>query len=391
LVRKKSYFVHLKFLRDKNIFLYVDKNRTKSIISEVFTNGHKPCSYAYSSLNHLRSAESYFFYNTMNMMSMRIFTSLLLVVCGLFGGGCPSVLAQTIQANSPEVVINKYRNGGDSQIDTVEILVIRDGADLRGYVVRDFAISNTLFTADSITAGTGSFRFSNAALWQRLRAGTILVLPLSSEAALLQSDTVVTVGLNNTMYFSTQGKFDIGASDMVMVKRPGAPIQGTEGNVHAFAAGLTTRNVAGIVPCLFTSSDAGGATPTAIPDNTFGTLEDYRGSRAATVAVAKFGSANNVANQRFIDSLRRTRTTSVRNMGIKILNVSPLPASNECVVRFTLEASSLVVMWVTDMKGARQELHRASLEAGEQHIRLALNGLHAGAYFLTVRTNVGEW
>jgi hypothetical protein len=103
------------------------------------------------------------------------------------------------------------------------------------------------------------------------------------------------------------------------------------------------------------------------------------------------GRTSNAANQRFIDSLRRTRTTLVQHVGINPLRVSPLPASNECVVRFTLEASSPVVMWVTDMKGARQELHRASLEAGEQHIRLAMAELHTGAYFLTVRTNAGEW
>jgi hypothetical protein len=290
---KKVFFVQLNFLHRNNIFSYVDRNRTKSIISEVYRNGYDGSLYAYSSPKHLRSAQSLSFPKKTNMMSMRMFTSLLLLVCCLLVGGCPSALAQTIQVNSPEVVINKYRNGGDSQIDTVEILVIRDGADLRGYVVRDFALSNNLFTADSITAGTGSFRFSNATLWQRLRAGTILVLPFSSEAALQQSDTVVTVGLNNTTYFSAQGKFDIAGADMVIIKRPGVPIQGTEGNVHAFAAGLTTRNVAGIVPCLFTSSNASGATPTAIPDNTFGTLEDYHGSRAKTVTFAKFGSANN--------------------------------------------------------------------------------------------------
>jgi hypothetical protein len=312
---------------------------------------------------------------------MYIFLLLALLTAPLFG---------------QEVVINKYFNNGNAQTgegDIVELLVVSDRVNLRGYMVRDFATTTTTNTliADSVSAGSGWFTFSQNIQWERVRAGTRIQLRVGDNRFLTFADTLITVGLQNSLYFGSGGNFNIAARDMVMLKRPNAPFGGTTGSVHAFSTGITIAELVGISPLLRTSDVTGTERPVALPDNRAGNLSDYSGNLAGTVAPVDFGIANNAANQRFIDSLRRTRTTSVRSSPPQSLVVSPLPASTECVAFFDLKIATPIVISVTDMKGASKELHRASLEAGEQSIRLSMSGLSAGAYFLTVRTNVGEW
>lgn len=297
-----------------------------------------------------------------------------------------------------DVLINKYRNGGDNLIDTVEVLVVRDNFDLRGYVLRDFAISNGVLNSDSATTGSGSYRFANTPLWQRLRAGTLLVLSYTNATIQRQGDTsrgdtVVSVGLKNTAYFVENGSFDIGGEDMIMIKRPNATISGTGGSVHALSAGLSVSAVTGIVPLLRTSSNASGSTPFAVPDNLKGDTTDYNGNRVGTVAQARFGIANNPANQRFLDSLRKIRTSvqDDRQKGVSRVMIAPQPANSDCTVNFRLDAAGAVSIALVDMLGNRREIYANNHAAGDQSLRLLLSDVAVGTYFLAIKAGSLEW
>ncbi|MBD1209316.1 MAG: T9SS type A sorting domain-containing protein [Ignavibacteria bacterium] len=294
-----------------------------------------------------------------------------------------------------DVVINKYRNGGDNLIDTVEVLVVRDNFDLRGYILRDFATSGG-FNSDSVSMGSGSYRFANSQFWQRIPAGTLLVLPVSNVSVQKLGDTVVTVGLDNSVYFTKSGAFDIATADMVMIKRPGATISGTSGSVHALSAGLSIATVSGITPLLRTSDNTGTATPYALPDNPRGDTTDYNGNRAGTVAQARFGLANNPANQRFLDSLRRLRAplTSVQHekqLALTNVRIAPAPINNDCTVGFQMNASGTVEISLVDMRGHARHLTTAYHAAGEQSVRVSVGDVAQGIYFLVVKTGGGEW
>jgi hypothetical protein len=263
---------------------------------------------------------------------------------------------------------------------------------LRGFILRDFAIAAVTgsLLVDSVTSGSGSFRFSQNSVWQRVPAGTLISVLFGDNRFTNSADTVVSVGLGNTMYFSSSGNFNIGASDMVMLKRPDSPVGGTAGSVHAFSAGITFSNLTGIVPLLRTSDEAGTARPVALPDNIAGNLSDYSGSRAGTAAMANFGSANNPANQRFIDSLRRTRMpTSIRNNGLHPASViiAPVPVTDDCVVSFRMDTPEMVVVSLVDILGNRREIYRSHLAAGEQSVRLSLADVATGMYYMVVTGN----
>ena len=95
------------------------------------------------------------------------------------GGTTASVSGQTTHTFTilendpppvPTVLVNEYYNGnGDiSTFEAVELLVVKDSLDLRGYRV-----------ADATSGGTypfGQITFSNDPLWSNVQAGTIIVI-----------------------------------------------------------------------------------------------------------------------------------------------------------------------------------------------------------------------
>ncbi|MBD1210701.1 MAG: T9SS type A sorting domain-containing protein [Ignavibacteria bacterium] len=303
------------------------------------------------------------------------------------------VFLYTTPLFAQDVLINKYRNGGQNLIDTVEVLVVRDNFDLRGYVLRDFATSTNSFNADSVSSG--SYRFANTSLWQRVPAGTLLVLSLTNGMVQKLGDTVISVGLKNTAYFIETGRFDIAADDMVMIKRPNAAITGTEGNVHAFCTGpIVSANISGIVPLLSTFQVAAATTnPFAVPSNLKGDTTDYNGNQAGTAPQARFGIANNPANQRFLDSLRRVRTSvqDDKQTGISRVVIAPQPTSSDCTVNFRLDAAGAVSIALVDMLGNRREIYTQNHSAEDQSLRLLLSDVAIGTYFLAIKAGNVEW
>ena len=153
---------------------------------------------------------------------------------------------------APSVVINEVnvnREGGPTVArgakNYVELLVVQDGLNLSGMVLRDFTEN---WTTDSSTSA-GWFTFKDVPLWKNLPAGTLIVLSTDPSSQRLTRDgEYLWVYLFDSNYFTWGGNFDIESRDMVMIKdgsAPGAsvgrpnpsPITGTMGSLHTVQGG----------------------------------------------------------------------------------------------------------------------------------------------------------
>lgn len=226
------------------------------------------------------------------------------------------VMSPAAQAAIPQsVVINKFSN---TDPDRVELLVTAAGVsaatvDMRGMILKDFSGS-------SANDGGGRFTFTSNALWSSVRAGTLIVLSAGNAAVqdLDASDFVLSLNLGNPTYFTSIGSFDIGTTDMVMIKAAGTGTGGVAGGIHAVSSGSTTAvqyvNFTG--PKLGTTSTT-GFNFAAFATNVTSTLADYTGAGvtgATAVADVIFGAANNPANLAFITFLRGVPvTTALQN------------------------------------------------------------------------------
>src|SRR2546423_15401272 len=142
--------------------------------------------------------------------SMAVLVTLTIAVVIYFSASPLSVQS----AGNPSVVINKYFNSGTTA-DVVELLVIQDGLDMRGMIIKDFSSSMA-------NDGGGKYQFSTDALWSSVRSGTLIVLRNDNSAA----DTTVggggyklDFGLQNAAdFFSLGGTFGISTPEIVMIK-----------------------------------------------------------------------------------------------------------------------------------------------------------------------------
>lgn len=220
--------------------------------------------------------------------------------------GAPLTVIANTSAQLP-VVINKYQNNGSS--DVVELLVIQNNLDLRGYILKDFS-------ASMVNDNGGRHEFSANALWSSLPAGALVIVRAGSTAAAdvtlnpATSDWTVDVGLDNTTYFTDLGgTFDIAGTEIVMLKSPGSGATGTTGNVHSIAAGNPSGGVnylQAIEGGSVLRSTTGGTT-TVYATSPASLISEFIGSASAT-GTASFGAGNNTTNQTLIDNLRASQT-----------------------------------------------------------------------------------
>ncbi|MEX1045088.1 MAG: DNA/RNA non-specific endonuclease [Chthoniobacterales bacterium] len=147
------------------------------------------------------------------------------------------VITSAEQLLTPTVVINKYHN---STVDRVELLVAGDQVagppvDVRGMIIKDF-------NSNMATDGGGKYAFTDHPLWSNVKAGTLIVLAAGGTATedVDPADWILRINLANATYFTEEsGGFDIGNTDMIMVKPAGMQPDGTAGGLHVLAAGNT--------------------------------------------------------------------------------------------------------------------------------------------------------
>ncbi len=210
------------------------------------------------------------------------------------------------QTNLPlSVVINKYHN---ATVDRIELLVTGDDVegppvDMRGMVIKDY---NSNMGSDQ----GGKYVFNPISLWSRVKAGTLIVLSAGTSSAedLDPSDFVLRVNLGNSACFTTAaGGFDIGNTEMVMIKTADAGVDGVAGGIHALAGGSpgTQYNNFKGSKMVNTQGLNGGSRTMVGAFNSNATLADfYSSSGAGTANNLVFGSPNSTGNTNFINALR---------------------------------------------------------------------------------------
>ena len=213
---------------------------------------------------------------------------------------------------SQSVVVNKYQNVGTAA-DIFELLVIQDNANLQGLTVKSFSSNNANDNGGSIT-------FTNNALWSSLRAGTLIVVRLTSTGAIDTTtsctDFNLDIGGSNTTYFTVNsGTFDLASNDMCMIKS--GTNTGTTNNIHTLRAGTAAAQWTGI-----SGGTRLGTTTTvasnsfAIVNNASSVIGDYNlGTSGVTVGTGyTFGSGNNATNTTFINFLRGPISSAATNI-----------------------------------------------------------------------------
>jgi len=219
------------------------------------------------------------------------------------------VVSSAEQAAVPlSVVINKYQN---TTTDRIELLVVGDNSDsasgpkvnLQGMILKDF-------NSNMATDGGGKYVFTNHALWASVKAGTLIVLSggNSSVEDLDPSDFVLRINLGNPDYFTiASSNFDIGTTDMVMIKPAWAGLGGVAGGMHVLAAGTAGAQYSGFAGKKIRSSSSMTTSKTyAYVINDSAVLSDYYlASGGANVdRTFTFGLGNNTKNTTYVSSLR---------------------------------------------------------------------------------------
>jgi hypothetical protein len=320
----------------------------------------------------------------------------------------------TILANSTTnlpVVINKYHNAG-TNLDFIELLVVKNDFDARGLIVKDFS-------SNMVNDNGGKFQFTTNALWSRLPAGTLIVLRANSNTANdvtvneNASDWNLDVGLTNTTYFSlvvTGQTIDIAANEIVMLKAAGSGAAGTAGSIHAIANGVGgggTPGPSNLDQLTQPFLSIGTSTPaapgaTVMATNPTSSLNDYSGTAVSLVngapafstsTLGAFGYANNATNETYILALRAVSTGVEDALTLQQrVTVSPNPMADYVNVQGSVSESATRAngtLQLYDISGrvvAQWPVDRAD---GVLDERLNTSAVAAGMYFLRLELPTG--
>lgn len=204
----------------------------------------------------------------------------------------------------PAVAVNKYFNSGGANGagDVFELLVIQNNLDMRGMIVKDFS-------ANMVNDGGGKFTLTNNALWNGVRAGTLIVIRNDNSAAdttVGGADFNLDIGLLNTTFFTSGGgTFDIATTDMVMIKGAGTGTAGVTGSIHVLAGGTAGAQFNSAPAPKLIASGTSASNQFVFANNSTQNGMDFDGTDATGNATGlTFGVGNNANNTAYINSLR---------------------------------------------------------------------------------------
>ena len=222
------------------------------------------------------------------------------------------ILCAAATVSSQSIVVNRVYNAtstGDGMSDAIELLIVEDSIDIRGFIVKDFETNLTTDTG-------GKYQFNDNALWQNLRSGTTIVLRrISSQESGYEEDTDpgdfrLDLIFENTTYMTDIAvvghRFNITNTDMVVIKT--GVREGVANAIHTFA----TNNGGGSV---FFSAVTGPKLVSSVitgtgffqyPLNPALHVSDYNGTAAATSSHGdrNWGFGFGVNNIAYISELR---------------------------------------------------------------------------------------
>lgn len=116
-----------------------------------------------------------------------------------------------IVANSQQVVVNELYNSSATD-EWIELLVVQDSLDMRGWDLRDFSSGG---------APQAQLDFTTSTLWSNLRAGTLIVVT-RPEVTIIEdtdpSDYLVIIKGGNALYFTGNPFQFAGASEAIQIR-----------------------------------------------------------------------------------------------------------------------------------------------------------------------------
>ncbi len=229
----------------------------------------------------------------------------------------PSTHTVTIMENDsppdPDVVVNEYfnSNGDVSSYEAIELIVVKDGLDMRNWSV-----------ADATSGGTypfGTLTFSSDPLWANLQAGTIIVIGGTFSAPVIDTDAsdgliIVQSPANG----QTNQYFTAGSSvPSIAAASDGVAIRDALGAyVHGLAHGTSNQNTfpanrRGWVTGSVASGQSVGFTRTGAPM----VLQDFNKDAYAAFVPLSLGFANDVdGNRAALRSFRSRVITASRSL-----------------------------------------------------------------------------
>jgi hypothetical protein len=226
------------------------------------------------------------------------------------------------QSFGQQVIINEIYNSSTTD-EWVELVVVQDGLDMRGWDIRDFSSGGT---------AQAPLVFSTNVLWSSLRSGTVIVVARSENTFtedLDPSDYTLTIKSNNTTYFSGNVFQIAGASEAVQIRNAS--------QTHIFGVSWGTANASSIpAPKAHFSGAATSSTSTAFQGDAVSQLTDVANWAQNTSTITR-GIGNSTANSNWINQLR------ARPEGSGVVSLSPLVmnGNTDTTVRITYKKDPL--------------------------------------------------
>ena len=190
---------------------------------------------------------------------------------------------------SQQISINELFNGSAQTDEWIELLVVQDGLDIRGWDLRDF----------SSTGGPQApLVFSSNSLWSNLKSGTLIVITQVTTHIedFDASDYVVTIKTSNSTYFSGNPFNIAGASDAIQIRNAS--------QTHIFGVSWGTANATSIPsPKVHFTGASTSNTTTFFNGDNVSQLTTVGNWSQNSLTITR-GSGNTVANSAWINLLR---------------------------------------------------------------------------------------
>src|ERR1041385_7170006 len=197
-------------------------------------------------------------------------------------------------AQAQQITINEVFNSSLSTDEWIELLVVQDNLDLRGWDIHDFSSSG---------GSAGTLTFANVSLWSSVKKGTIIVIGQSGATFTEDtdaSDYLVMIKATNGIYFSGTAFLFAGASEAVQIQ--------DASQTHVFGVSWGTANANSIpVPKVHFSGSSTSNTSISYNGNSLAGLTNTANWTINNAAPTR-GAGNGTTNSGWVTSLRANTT-----------------------------------------------------------------------------------